>query len=144
MFAAEHAPGDPLRLLERRHGLAEIVERGGGVLAERLRVAANNYSLALVKVKRYQESRSVLRKIIPIARHAYGASDRITVTMRGIYAESLYKDPAATLDDLREAVNTLEESTRIMRRVLGRGHPLVVQLDSELQAARAALALRSE
>ena len=28
----EHAPHDPCRLLERRHGLAEIVERGAGVL----------------------------------------------------------------------------------------------------------------
>ena len=26
--AAEHAPRDPSRVLERRHGLAEIVERG--------------------------------------------------------------------------------------------------------------------
>ena len=31
MRAAEHAPHDPRRLLERRHGLAEIVERGAGV-----------------------------------------------------------------------------------------------------------------
>jgi len=30
--AAEHAPRDPFHVLERRHGLAEIVERGGGVL----------------------------------------------------------------------------------------------------------------
>ena len=30
--AAEHAPSDPFRVLERRHGLAEIVERGVGVL----------------------------------------------------------------------------------------------------------------
>ena len=36
--ATEHAPRDPLYLLERRHGLAEIVERGGGVLEERIRV----------------------------------------------------------------------------------------------------------
>ena len=35
--AAEHAQRDPLNLLERRHGLAEIVERGAGVPEERLR-----------------------------------------------------------------------------------------------------------
>ena len=29
--AAEHAPSDLLRVLERRHGLAEMVERGGVV-----------------------------------------------------------------------------------------------------------------
>ena len=31
MRAAEHAPRDPSRVLERRHGFAEIVERGIGV-----------------------------------------------------------------------------------------------------------------
>ena len=36
--AAEHAPRDRFYLLERRHGLAQIVERGVGVSAERLRV----------------------------------------------------------------------------------------------------------
>ena len=35
--AAEYAPRGPFRGLERRHGLAEIVERGGGVLVERFR-----------------------------------------------------------------------------------------------------------
>ena len=29
--AAKHAPRHPFRLLERRHGLADIVERGAGV-----------------------------------------------------------------------------------------------------------------
>ena len=31
----EHASGGPFRILERRHGFAEIVERGGGVLVDR-------------------------------------------------------------------------------------------------------------
>ena len=35
--AAEHAPRGPFRVLERRHGLAEIVERGASVLVERPR-----------------------------------------------------------------------------------------------------------
>ena len=36
--AAEDAPRDPFRLLERRHSLAQIVERGIVVLVERLRI----------------------------------------------------------------------------------------------------------
>ena len=36
--AAEHAPRSPLRLLELRHGLAEIIERGAGVGVKRSRV----------------------------------------------------------------------------------------------------------
>ena len=34
----EHAPCDRCRLLERRYGLVDIVERGTGVLAERRRI----------------------------------------------------------------------------------------------------------
>jgi len=43
--------------------------------------------------------------------------------MRTLYAQALYKDPDATLDDLREAVTTLEDLERIARRVLGGAHP---------------------
>ena len=38
MRAAEHSPRSPRRLLVRRHGFAEVVERGVGVPAERRRV----------------------------------------------------------------------------------------------------------
>ena len=38
MSATKHAPRDPFRVLERTHGLAEIVERGGGGLVEHHRV----------------------------------------------------------------------------------------------------------
>ena len=34
----EHAPRDPFRVLERRHGLSEIVKRGPVVSVKRLRV----------------------------------------------------------------------------------------------------------
>ena len=59
--------------------------------------------------------------------------------MRWIYAEALYADPAATLDDLREAVETLVETTRTARRVLGSAHPNVVLVEKSLLNARAAL-----
>ena len=40
MRSTEHLPGDPSNVLERRHGLAEIVERGavvsGAVAGDRL------------------------------------------------------------------------------------------------------------
>ena len=43
--AAKHAPCDRFRVLERRHGLAEIVERGAGVLVERRRVITPHLSV---------------------------------------------------------------------------------------------------
>ena len=42
---------------------------------------------------------------------------------RTLYAKALWRDPSATLDDLREAVTTLEDTERIARRVLGGAHP---------------------
>ena len=47
-----------------------------------------------------------------------------------------------SLDDLREAVTTLEETERIARRVLGGAHPTTVEIGDDLQDARAALAAR--
>ena len=58
------------------------------------------------------------------------------------YAGALYRDADATLDDLREAVETLAETDRIARRVLGGAHPLTKFLQNDLRNARAALAAR--
>ena len=64
--------------------------------------------------------------------------------MRKIYAQSLYKDPAATRDDLREAVTTLEEIERTARRILGAAHPTTKKIEQDLQKVRAALRAREE
>ena len=53
-----------------------------------------------------------------------------------------FENPTATLDDLREAVTTLEETERTARRVLGRAHPIVVAMEQSLRNARAALRAR--
>ena len=55
---------------------------------------------------------------------------------------ALYKDPGATLDDLREAVTTLDEIERTARRVLGGAHPTTVGIEEALRDARAALRAR--
>ena len=62
--------------------------------------------------------------------------------MRKIYGEALYHDDSATLDDLREAVTTLEDVGRTARRVLGGSHPLTTAIEGALRAARAKLLLR--
>ena len=62
-----------------------------------------------------------------------------TLRMRWAYAKSLFKDPAATLDDLREVVTTLEDTSRIARRVLGSAHPFTKSIETALQDARAEL-----
>ena len=80
--------------------------------------------------------------MMPVARRVLGGNDEITLTMQWNYARALSKNPSATLDDLREAVTTLEEIERTARRVLGGAHPLTVEIEDDLQNARAALAAR--
>ena len=58
------------------------------------------------------------------------------------YGQALYKDDDATIDDLREAVTTLEETERIARRVFGGAHPLTSSIDEALQNARKVLRAR--
>ena len=62
--------------------------------------------------------------------------------MRKIYAKALSKDAGAGLDDLHEAVTTLEDAARIARRVMGGVHPLTVDIETALRDARAALRAR--
>ena len=52
---------------------------------------------------------------------------------------TLYDHPAATLYDVRESVATLEETTRVARRVLGGEHPLTKGIEDDLRESRAAL-----
>ena len=51
-------------------------------------------------------------------------------------------DSAATLDDLREAVSTLEETERTAQRLLGGAHPIAAAIERRLGVARAALHAR--
>ena len=68
----------------------------------------------------------------------------MTIKMRRHYATALFADPAATLDDVREAVTTLEETERIARRVLGSAHPLTAGFESNLRNARKVLRARED
>ena len=61
---------------------------------------------------------------------------------RSVYAATFYKDPGATLADLREAVTTFEETESTARRVFGGAHPVVAQMQRDLRNARAALRAR--
>ena len=105
--------------------------------------AANNYAWGLVQLERFEEAKSLLRKIIPAVRRVLlRECDDFPLRMRWTYGMALYRDPNATLEDLREAVTTLEDVVRIARRVLGGQHPLLAQIELSLQESRAALRAR--
>ena len=77
---------------------------------------------------------------MPVARRNLGKNHQITLGMRWIYAQALIVTPGATLEDTREAVEMLEDTTRTMRRVFGSAHPDVVLIESVLVSSRKALA----
>jgi len=106
--------------------------------------AANNYAWGLFYARRFEEAKALMRKAIPVARRVLGDSYDLTLMMRWVYARALYLDTDATLDDLREAATSLEETERIARRVLGSAHPDVSSMEDALQEARAALAARED
>ena len=102
------------------------------------------YAAELLYLRRFDETKSVICKMMPVARRVLGDSHETTLLMRWNYATALYEDDAATLDDLREAVTTLEETARTARRVLGATHPITVKIEHALPDARAALRAREE
>ena len=104
--------------------------------------AANNYAVSLIQLQRQKEAKALLRKTLPVARRVLGENDETTLRMRWYYAEALYNDPGATLDDLHEAVTTLEDTNRIARRVLGNAHPTTNGSEAALRLAQAALRAR--
>ena len=83
-----------------------------------------------------------MRKIIPVARRVLGESCRLTLEIRWLYAMALYRDEGATLDDLREAAETLESVARVWIRVFGEAHPETPKAQDALKIARGALAAR--
>ena len=115
-----------------------------GEESEQALIAANNYADGLRDLRRFKEAKSLLRRLPPVARRVLGESHELTLKMRRIYAKALCLDTGATLDDVREAVTTLEDTSRIARRVLGGAHPLTKGIENALQNARAILRARED
>ena len=76
------------------------------------------------------------------ANSSVSASESASDSRRTNYARSLYLDDEVTLDDLREAVTTLEEAGRIGQRWLGGDHPFALSVGKSLRRARDTLRAR--
>ena len=60
-----------------------------------------------------------------------------------VLGQTLYLDSDATLDDLREAVETLEIVAPLWTRIFGTAHPMTHLVQNGLKEAREALARRA-
>ena len=111
---------------------------------EKTVLAVANYAGVLAKLNRFEEAKAVLRKTMPVARRVLGDKDRLMLKMRWQYASTLYNDNGATLDDLRESVETLESVAPLWKRVFGEAQPETPRVELALEDAREALAAASE
>jgi len=105
---------------------------------------ATNYAVSLMNLKRYEETKTLFRKTLPIVQRVLGENNELVFRIKKLYAEALYLDTGATLDDLREAMTTLEETARTARRVLGGAHPMTGAVESKMRDAQAALRARED
>jgi hypothetical protein len=101
----------------------------------------NNCALSLYDLQRFEETKELLLKMTPTARRVLGEKHDIALTMRWLYAAALSKDPGATLDELREAVEILESVAPLRIRIFGEAHPETPMVQRALAAARERLAL---
>jgi hypothetical protein len=137
-----HMLGRPERALSMRQDVYSGRLKLCGEEHTETLLAANNCAASLNQLRRFEEARALLHKTIPVARRVLGDSNDTTLRMRWAYAQALYADTGGTLDDLREAVTTLEDLARIARRVFGGANPLTTGIEGELQDARAVLRAR--
>ena len=100
------------------------------------------YSSSFMESSRYAEAKALTLKVMPVARRFLGENHLFTLQVRKNYAKTLYRDDDATLDDLREAVATLDELARTAVRVLGGAHPTTRAIEYDLRTTRAALRAR--
>ena len=125
----------------RRDAYSGYVRHCGGEHKSTL-LEAENYALTLLRANRFEEAKVLMRKTLPVAQRVFGKDASNTLKMKSVYAEALYQGDGATLDDLHEAVTTLEEIEPPMRRVFGGAHPLTGWIGKILRNARVALRAR--
>jgi len=107
-------------------------------------IAASGYATSLQELKRFEEAKSLLRKTLPVARRVLGASHDHTLRLRLNYAHALYRDPGATLENIRAAGIMFEDIEGIARRVYGVTHPLIGRIEHYLRNVRRYLRTREE
>ena len=98
---------------------------------------------SLYRTRRFDEGKALLRKVIPVARRVLGKGNIDTIRLRWSYGLFLFRSPDATLDDIREAVATMEETYGTVRRVFGAEHSYTREMDpKDIRFARAELRAR--
>ena len=101
----------------------------------------SNYAQTLIQAERFADARAVGREIVQWA-HRNPDSPHSFHIVKALM-DSLYKDPNASVEDLREAVEVFETIPATASRVLGSAHPDTKTYEKALAKAKKALADKS-
>jgi tetratricopeptide (TPR) repeat protein len=85
-------------------------------------LAAGNYAMNLIELRRFAEARNLLRKIIPVARRVLGNDHELTLSLREDLCRAIL-DGEPTDNEKHEALEMLKDTAGAMRRILGPDHP---------------------
>ena len=104
--------------------------------------AADALSVAMLESGEYAECAQFLRDngLIDAVTRSLGADNECTFALRRTYARVLYSGEEPPLRDLRQAVEILEEVSRMSSRVLGPRNPRTLRSEKFLGEARGMLA----
>ena len=98
-------------------------------------ISANNYAMTLLDLRRFAEAKKLLRKVAPVARRALGAEHALTLSLREDLSRATL-DGKSSADEKREALQMLEDTVAVMRRVLGPAHPDTLHAQNNLEGYR--------
>ena len=97
--------------------------------------AAGNYAMTLLRQKRFEEAKRLLRKVTPVARRVLGNEHELSLSIcEDLCRATLNGESSA--EEKREALRMLEDVAGTMRRVLGPAHPDTLHAQGKLEIYR--------
>ena len=97
--------------------------------------AANNYAMLLSTLRRFEEAKRVLGKVAFVARRVLGAEHALSLSLREDLSRATL-DGDSSGNEKRQALQMLEDTVVVMRRVLGPAHPDVLRAQRKLEGYR--------
>ena len=96
---------------------------------------ASNYAINLLDLRRFKEAKSLLCKWAPVAQRVFGAEHWRTLSLREDLARATLAGDSSSKEK-RKALQMLEDTVAVMRRVLGPAHPDTLHAQNNLEGYR--------
>ena len=94
---------------------------------------ALNLASSLHRTKRHVEARDFIRENLPIVDGELGQDSEFAIKFRLILSQALWQNDDASLGDVKEAGEILEDICPRIRRVFGATHPITLNAASDLR-----------